>query len=219
MFSRSRVSVIFLAVSIAFVGRAAAQEIVVGVKGGGNVSDLRIEESGTSVASDTESGFAGGLFVQAGLGEIFAIRPEVFFSQKGASSSDEGLFYRASLDYVEVPVLVVARMPLGGRIRPYALAGPVLSFETGCEIEIEGLNGPVASPCESFDEEDPFLTKGTDFGLSLGGGVEMMARRVVVMLDGRYTFGLTDINDIESAAESYRNRAWSFSVGVGLPVR
>lgn len=219
MFSRTAVSVASTVVLfVALSAPLAAQELTIGVKGGGNVSDLSIHEGTGSLATDTRTGFAGGLFAQIGIGDIFAIRPEGLLSQRGARRAAEGMLFDASLDYVEVPVLFLARIPTGGAFRPYALAGPVVSFETGCELEIEGLNGPVRDDCATFDPEDPLLTKGTEVGVAFGGGIEFARDRLVFLLDGRYNLGLTDINDVEDAPESFKNRTWSFAAGVGVRI-
>ncbi len=195
-----------------------AQDVTIGVKGGVNVADLSIDEDGTSLETDTKSGIVGGVWAQFGISDIFAIRPEALYSQKGTKAQDDGLQFEAELDYFEIPVLLVARVPTGGNVRPYALAGPVLSFEASCEIEIEGLGGEVSEECETFDPEDPVLTKSTDFGVAFGAGLEIETGKLVWLADGRYTLGLSDINDTEGAPESFKNRAWSFTAGVGIRV-
>ncbi len=217
---RNRFASIGLGIAALFAAPLAleAQDVTIGVKGGVNVADLSIDEDGTDVETDTKSGIVGGVWAQFGISDIFAIRPEGLFSQKGTKSDIDGLQFEAEIDYIEVPVLLVARVPTGGSVRPYALAGPVISFETTCEIEIEGLGGEVSEDCETFDPEDPILTKGTDFGVAFGGGVEIETGKLVWLADGRYTLGLTDINDTEAAPESYKNRAWSFTAGVGIRV-
>ncbi len=219
MFKKSLVSLaLALAWSFAAAQLVVGQEVVVGLKGGINVADLSIEDDGTSVESDTRSGFVGGVFAQFGLGEVFAIRPEALFSRKGTKSQDEGLLFQADLDYIEFPVLLVARVPTGGMVRPYAAAGPVISLEANCDLVTEGFNGPIAQDCETFNPEDPLLTKSADFGVAFGGGVEIGFERLLFLLDGRYTLGLTDINDTASAPESFKNRAWSFTAGAGIRI-
>lgn len=199
-------------------GQAVAQDVAVGVRGGLAVTDLSIDEDGTAAESDTRSGFVGGVFAQIGLGDIFALRPEGLLVSKGAKGSEGGIETELELSYVEVPVLLVARIPTSGSIRPLLFAGPTIAFETSCEVEAGDGTTEVEGDCADFDEEDPVETKGTDVGLTFGAGLEIDTGRLLWLLDGRYTLGLTDINDTPNAPESVKNRAWSFLAGVGIKI-
>lgn len=207
-----------LAAVLVGAGPAAAQDVLLGVKGGLNVSDVKVDEDGTDVPVDTKTGLVAGAFAQIGLGDVFAVRPEALYSSKGGSVSDEGVDADISLDYIEIPVLLVARIPTSGALRPNLFAGPVISFEASCEVSGSADGITVSGDCEEIDEEDPLLTKSTDFGVAFGGGLELDTGGAVLLLDGRYTLGLSDINDIESAPESLKNRAWSFTAGVGFKI-
>ena len=215
MLSASRVSVMsILSILMNLTNPLGAQQVTVGVRGGGNVSDLDVHETSGSVASDRLGGFAGGVFAQFDMGEVLAIRPEVVLSQKGARSQSEGLRFKANMDYVEVPLLLIARLPTTGPVRPYALAGPVVSLESRCKIELEGINGTVEDDCGSFGQ-GRFIREGVDFGAALGGGVELARNRLLFLADARYTLGITDING-SPGLPTFKNRALTFSAGVGL---
>lgn len=193
---------------------SAAQDLVVGVKGGLNIADIHAEDAGEETETDTRTGLLGGLFAEIRLGEVFALRPEGLFTRKGTSSEEEGVTVEADLDYLEVPVLLAARIPTGTRVRPRAFAGPAIAFETKCELE--GVQGgtAVAFDCEEFEAEDPFDTEDTDLGVVLGAGLEVEGDRLTFLLDGRYTHGLTDLIDEERV--TIENRVWSVSAAVGL---
>lgn len=194
-----------------------AQDVTIGVKGGLNSADLSISEDPVSINTDSRTGFVGGLFAQFNLGDVIAIRPEGLFSQKGASATEEGVDIELQLDYIELPVLALARIPTGGMVRPVLFAGPVISFETTCGVEGSEGGISISADCDAVDD-DPILTKGTDFGVAFGGGLEIESGNLLFLLDGRYTLGLTDINDVASAPETFKNRAWSFMGGVGIRV-
>jgi hypothetical protein len=201
-----------------------AQGITIGLKAGVNVADLAIEEAGTSVSTDTRTVVALGPFVEFGLGGVLAVQPELLYSQKGASFSEPGIDLTFKLNYIEVPVLLKARLsPPGSPVRPSIYAGPVVGFESKCEVEgsAEGVSANI--DCSEFVElsegEVDLQTKSVDFGLALGAGLDIPAGPVVIVGDVRYTLGLTDVNDVTGAsALDIKNRAWSVFAGVGIPL-
>lgn len=198
------------AVSIAPAG-LAAQDVMLGLKGGINIADVDAEDLDEAVETDTKTGLVGGLFAQFGLGEVFAIRPEALYSQKGFSGEDAGVEVDLKLDYIEVPLLFSARLSQGS-VRPVVFAGPVIAFEASCKVE-DSLSEE-STDCEDLDPEDPFETESTDFGAALGAGVELDAGGFVVLFDGRYTLGLRDVEASEGTEA--KNRAWSIMAGIGF---
>lgn len=193
------------AVSIAPAG-LAAQDVMLGVKGGINIADVDVEDDET-FESDTRTGLVGGLFAQLGLGDVFAIRPEGLYSQKGFSQTDGGEELTLKADYIEVPVLFAARFSQSS-FRPVLFAGPVIGFEASCKIESSTTDESV--DCADAEVE----TESTDVGATFGAGVELDAGGVVVLFDGRYTLGLSDIDATEG--DEAKNRAWSFMAGIGF---
>lgn len=190
-----------------FVGvqQAAAQQNMVGVKGGFVAAELSGDFDDT-FSSRTGIGF--GAFLQVMVAPGFSIQPEALFLAKGAeedTGDDE-----VSLDYLQVPVLVQYHLPTPG-VSPRIFAGPSLAFELGCDIEDDG----VSESCEA----DGVDTKSADFGLVFGAGVDIPAGGVVVTLDGRYDVGVTDINDDADGLTNFetKNRSWEFFAGVGFP--
>lgn len=210
---KMRSGTILAAALVAFsVSSVDAQ--VVGVKGGVNFADLSIDEEGGSVDTETHGGLIGGVFASFSLGDVFALRPELLLSQKGAEATEGEESASLELTYLEIPVFLSASTT-AGRLRPSVYAGPVISFETGCTLELESGETELSTPCEDGSEED-VLTKSTDLGLAFGVGLSYETGNVVWLLDGRYTLGLTDINDVSDAPESFKNRVFSIMGGVGI---
>lgn len=198
---------------------AGAQQVDFGFKGGLNFADINVDGDGVE-DDDTESttGLNLGLFLQVGIGDVFALRPELLYSERGTETSDGAVQLDVGVDYIEIPLLFVARIPTGSTIRPVVFVGPTLSFEITCEVE--GTDGTltVEEACEDIDDDDPLVTESTEFGLTFGGGVEVDLGGAVLLLDGRYNLGITDINGIENAPESFKNRVFAISAGIGLRV-
>lgn len=191
----------------------AAQDVMVGVKGGLNLTDVSIDVA--DITTDSKTGLVGGLFAEFGLGDMFAVRPEGLYSQKGFKTTDSGIDLKLKLDYIEVPVLLVARIG-ESQIRPVVFAGPVIGFKTTCKVSGSAEGVTVDADCadQAGGEID---VSSTDFGAAFGGGVEIDAGTFTLLFDGRYTLGLKDI-DSSSDAGSAKNRAWSFMAGAGFGI-
>lgn len=198
------------AVSIA-PASVSAQDVMLGVKGGINIADVDATDLDEEVVTDTKTGLVGGLFAQLGIGDVFAIRPEALYSQKGFSGDEDGVDLELKLDYIEIPILLAARLSQGS-VRPVVFAGPVIAFEASCKVEDSVSEESV--DCADLDPEDPLETESTDFGAAFGAGVELDAGGFVVLFDGRYTLGLRDVEASEGTEA--KNRAWSFMAGIGF---
>jgi hypothetical protein len=144
-----------------------AQEITVGIKGGINVADLEIDTSGGGQETDSRTAFEFGTYGEFGIGNVFAIQPEVLYAPKGATDQEEEVKLTFRLNYIEVPLLLKARIPVkGSRVRPSVYAGPVVAFETKCEVEGEGGGLSAKADCEAisdFGADADIETKSVDF--------------------------------------------------------
>ncbi|HEX8690826.1 MAG TPA: porin family protein [Longimicrobium sp.] len=193
---------------------AAAQGISVGVKAGVNVATL----GGDDVEdADSRIGLVGGAFLVYRFSDMLAIQPEVLYSQKGASFSDTEGELTVKLDYVDVPVLLRLNVPVtGSSLRPSVFAGPVFSLRASCGAEAEFNGGSVEVDCDELDEEG-IAVKDTDVGLAFGAGLDFPAGRATVTLDGRYTLGLSSIDDSDLDAD-VKNRAFAVMLGIAIPL-
>jgi hypothetical protein len=188
-------------VLLAIVGLAApagAQEI----KGGFSMSTIHFSpESGDPDLSSTErlTGFVGGIaFVGGNLGAGGGLQLEVLFHQKGARNllrSDDEL----RLGYLEIPVLYHKDVYSRGPRAVYVIAGPAFAFNVQATYEDDGDKEDVQEEIENFD-----------LGLVAGGGVEL--RRLTIEV--RYTWGLRRVFQDGDLAGAFRNRSFSFTVGI-----
>jgi hypothetical protein len=178
---------------LAFTALPAAAQV--GITAGGIYSDANLEVDGTSVDTDSRTGFQFG--VSYATGGVFGVIFGGYYSQKGfdvANSSD-----RVRLSYIEVPVMAVVRLPFLERtIGPRLYGGINGGFEVSCSTE-----GLVSS---TFCDE----TNSFDFGLKGGLGLQVL----FIGLDFAYTYGLTDVAKEE--ALKINNRAWSLALIIGV---
>jgi Outer membrane protein beta-barrel domain len=132
----------------------------------------------------------------------FALQAEALFSQKGAKSEEEGFSSRISLNYIDIPVLARFSTPASSGASFHVFAGPSFGFKTSAEATSE-FDGEEET--EDLDDQ----VKGFDLGLVLGAGVEF--GRLVI--DGRYAWGMTDINEDEDEGVKVKTRTFSIMAG------
>jgi opacity protein-like surface antigen len=157
---------------------------------------------------DSKTGFVGGGFIRFDMGRI-GIQPELLSVSKGAEVDAADM--KVSLEYVEIPVLLHLPLMMGSSFAPYVVAGPSFAFEIDCSAS----SGGVSADCDL--DEDSSERKKTDFGLAVGGGLAFAMGPGALLLEGRYTHGLTNLNDSTDPFE-IRNRAFYFMGGYSIPL-
>ena len=205
-----RITFSFLALLLAVSVTEVSAQITLGLKGGLSLPTLGgTAPDGTNLDLQTRTTFGGGAYLQLGLGPVITLQGEALYVQKGARSDSDRV--SLALDYIDVPVLFMVRVPAGdAAIWPILYAGPVFSFETACAVE-----GEDASVSCSV-AEDVLQTKNQDFGGAIGGGLEVFMGRWTLQLDVRYTHGFRDESDaLDEAGGKIENRVWSFYLGLG----
>jgi len=187
-------------------------QTTLGVKGGVNVADVSTNSIDLPTDLDSKTGFVGGAFATFGLGSLFALQPELLYSQKGFGASEGDLTAELGVNYFEIPVLLKAQFKLA-MLRPAIYAGPVVSFETSCNLDVIG----VSVDC---DGDEGFVDrKKTDWGAVFGANLDFILGPVILILDGRYQLGLTNLADVpEAADEEVKNRVWQIMAGVGFSI-
>ncbi|MBN1639448.1 MAG: hypothetical protein JW866_10800, partial [Ignavibacteriales bacterium] len=63
------------------------------------------------------------------------------------------------------------------------------------------------------------MIKSTDFGLLFGAGIDINIGSVVITLDGRYNFGLTDLNNNLVPGYTFKTNAIQILAGVGFAIK
>jgi hypothetical protein len=180
---------------LAFTAAPAAAQV--GITAGGIYSDASVELNGTSLETDSRTGFQIG--ASYATGGIFGVIVGGYYSEKGFDliSTAE----RIRLSYIEVPVMGVVRLPFLERVLgPRVYGGINGAFEVSCSTEGSGLVS--ASLCEN--------TNSFDFGLRGGIGLQVL----FFGLDFAYTYGLSDVAKEETL--KINNRAWSLALLIGV---
>jgi len=176
-----------------------------GIKAGLSVSNLATND-GDIEKDESRKGFTAGVFANYPIG-IFAIQPELLFTQKGATYSDLGNGVQAKIDYIELPVSLQFNLlsPL------YVYAGPQFSYLTSSRVEYE-----VTSNTDVIIDNDESNYNRFDVGGVIGVGLRINT----AFIDARFSKGYIDFDKnrtFESAVFEARNlRNFNFQLTAGF---
>lgn len=160
-----------------------------GVKGGLNLSNLRLDDVDSE---NMRVGYHFGAFLNLPISDGFAIQPEVLYSTKGSKAEyhqDLGFLgqfdadTKFKLDYIDVPILAVFRVGDAFEIH----AGPYIGFLMNSKFEVDG-------DVELEDDLDKDNFKSMDYGLTGGIAINFSA----IQVGARYNYGLQKIQDSDA---------------------
>ncbi len=181
-----------------------------GIKAGLNVSNLRDDPDETDF--ETKNGIVFGGFLGIDPLGPMAFQVEVLYSQKGAKVSVGTNEATVSVNYLEIPVLVKLTTPVAPPlVSANFYAGPAVAFKLSSKTEVNGQK--IDDPDSAEDD-----LKSSDLGGVLGANLSFSALGLAaVMVDLRYTLGLSDITDAQDAdPQSIKNGVVSLTVGLGF---
>ena len=155
---------------------AKAQQVHFGIKGGVNISDLNFEDN---TSTNSKAGVNIGVLAHIHASKTWAIQPELFYSQEGATRNvgDSKITY--NLNYLNVPVLLQYMFDNGFRLE----GGPQIGFLLNAKTK----TGDITVTNNGFQSTAVSIPLGVGYLTSSGFG-----------LDARYVFGLSNINDNEN---------------------
>ena len=181
---------------------ALAQIPGLGVKAGINLASQSTgSDDGDDAGLKSLRGIVAGVFATLPVTSWLDVQPEVLYSVKGSSFEDTGIRSDVLVDYLEVPLL--ARFSIrGGRIGYYVAGGPFTAFRMRARTRTV-----FPGATEEIDIGDE--VQRLDYGLAAGGGVEFGA----LVVDGRYTHGLKDVDKDTSDSIKVTNRSVSITLG------
>lgn len=201
-----------LALSALTVSQAHAQSI--GFKLGATFSDMDADpDEGDSEALKS---FGGGGFIRFGMGGL-SLQLEALALTKGSKASDEDLDadVELKLDYIEVPITAMFSLGNG----PYIFAGPSFGFEVGCTVDADLGDLDLKGDCDEGDEDLTVTRKKLDVGVTGGLGIQLPLGPGALLIEGRYTHGLTNLNDdSDSDARKVRNRSYGVFAGYAIGI-
>jgi hypothetical protein len=203
------------ALATLLVSMPARAEVRVGALGGVNVAELHINMEDPDLTLHARNLLAVGAVVEIGLSRHFSLQLEPMYLQKGGRidirdflGEDASLSLR--LSYVELPVFLKLSKS-AGRARPYVIVGPSVGYRTGTRSKDE-VTGEEQDPADAAEN----LKKG-DFGVAAGGGLIVPVGRATVFVEGRYTWGLLNLNK-QNEELKLNNRGVQVLAGFTFPI-
>jgi hypothetical protein len=160
---------------------ASALSLGIGPKGGMNFGDAAVDSH-----DETESrqGLAIGGQIEFGAASTISLQVEPMYVQKGARFDVIGVTTRGDFDYLEIPVLIKAKLgPAAAHL--YTFAGPSIGINLNTEGHFGDLDG-------NFEDEAASTVFSGDIGI---GGEFQLADRIMLSADVRYSHGFTSALD------------------------
>ena len=179
-----------------FAGSASHAGVLAGkgVRAGLTVAHLR-GELADLVGMGRRVGFTGGGFLRIDVPGRVGLQTELLYAMKGAKTHVDLTDQSGNVigtattthqfDYLEIPVLLRVTVGGAGPVQPSLLLGPSLGVKLRSRLAYDG-PGPDMSG-------DLNQVKDTDLGLVGGVELEFGHTPARVLLDARYTLGLTNV--------------------------
>jgi hypothetical protein len=205
------------AVTAAFaIGATGASAQTIGFKLGAGFANMTTDQAG--VTAEGITGFAGGGHLRMGLGQRLGLQLEVLSVTKGANFRGSALNdYDLRFEYVELPVTVHVPLTMGG-VAPYVFGGAAVGLEVRCRVTPVAGGGAAGVERDCGDGGVGQLNRASpDFSLLGGAGLALAVGPGSVIVEGRYTAGMRNINDA-AAGPNMRNRVATIMAGYELPL-
>lgn len=184
--------------------------------------------------------FRGGFLLGAGfdiaINDMFSIKPEVVYIQKGwkSEASDDVAGYgyidnsNVMLNYIEVPIMF--KFSFGTSTKFFVNGGPYVGFglsgkdkwdytsfyagsidyEEDGEYKIKFGTRP-----ENDQSDDQYIDNALEIGGQAGIGVLMINR---IQFEIRYSYGLTNMFDEDPDIPDNTSKNYGFQINIGVPI-
>ncbi len=162
----------------------------------------------------TRNGFTLGFTFDFYMTNALTFRPELLYVTKGSQTRTEVEGIRVPVDltfeinYLEIPILVKWTPLWLNRVSPTLHAGPYLAYKTESRITIrETESGTSTSNSDNS-------IRSIDYGLAVGGGMDMKVSDSKLSLEGRYAWGRYNL--ISNPDDPKYNGVFTVTLGVTL---
>ncbi len=161
-------------------------QINLGVLGGLNLSDAKIEDNtGSEFETSGQTGFVGGLLLEKSFTENIRLGVNVLYMRHGVKvKTIEDLEFDVRASYIEVPLYL--KWSFGSEVRPHLFIGPNIGFLLNSDVEVElaGVN---------FTGDFSTVLKNLNFSLIVGAGVDIPIARGNLFIQASYLHSFYDI--------------------------
>ena len=204
----------FLIIAVVFLLSASfvyGQSLFIGGSIGLNLSKL---DYNSDIISDGyninfRNGIKAGLFIEYPITNQFIISTELNYSMRGAEHNSNGVFWPLNykfitkMDYLEIPITLQYRMPLGINISPKIFAGAEAAFLLQAKTEYY--------ENDILQMEVNSNSQSNEYGVIFGIGADYNLSTNKIIFDIRYYYGISNIDKNESSKTT--NKTISFNIG------
>ena len=206
---------LLLILAVAF--SSAQVKMAVGAKVGLNLGNVSYDPglpSGITQSSRTGV-VGGGTFLMMFSGVPLGVEADILYVMSGTKLEGDvrtptgvvKLTQTEKVSFLQIPVLLVGKFQTKSIVSPYVYAGPALGIVLSAKTLVE------APGYESSETDSKSEVNSTDFALVFGGGAEfMVAKKIGITADVRYSLGLSDLSKDENSKVKSRN--FMFFAGV-----
>lgn len=192
----------------------ATAQVSFGIKGGFNLSNIKLSESGLSMSPDDLAGYHVGVIADIPLASHLYLQPGLFASRKGFDfsmrESYQGYVYPdvnqniiVSVDlaakplYMEMPLLLSFRLPVNAGLSLALEAGPYAAYGIGGDAVIKASYGGTEVLNETKDFFKDSQVNRFDAGAQMGLGLYVGR----FMFSAGYQMGLVNLAMKEVGSE------------------
>jgi len=216
---------VFLLATATVLATAGFSQVRFGAQVIGNASNVSTSSAGVSnFKKSIAPGFGAGLVAELPLQSNFSVRSSLNFLQKKSNVefspvSGKKTKVKTTLNYVELPVNLVYKIPMNG-MSVYFGAGPSVGYGISGKMKYEGYMAtegggsiPVNESSDAFKKEDKGGAglKRFDLSANANAGVQFDNG---LFINAGYLAGLTNLGDNDG---KYKNQGILLTVGVLLP--
>lgn len=205
------------------------------IRAGVNLANVSVTDNGRVDEAKSLTSFQVGFIGDVPLGTgLLSLQPGLVFTGKGSKTQSgdpsSSTYYKATSNpyYLEVPLNVVIKAPIGSGSKFFVGAGPYAAIGIGGKNKVEGSNLGLGFKSEEsieFSNDDPTTfeyEEGAGFGVmkrfdyGVNGTVGIEGKSVVLGVN--YGLGLAKLQSGSNSSEDHNNkhRVLSFTLGFKL---
>jgi len=203
------------------------------IRGGVNFTNISVTDNARVDKANNLTSFHAGISYNVPLSDYFSLQPGLIFTGKGAKTQlgkeSDNFYYKATSNpmYLELPVNVVAKIPVGEYSKFFVGAGPYAAAGIAGKNKVETHTLGIAANSSKnivYSNDNPTTPqeenygygklKRFDYGVNALAGIEFPK----FSIGANYGYGLVKINSgtDNTANDKGKNRVISLFLGIKL---